>query len=62
MLSDFKTGDFGKNFGLTIEDGPMAGLHSRCIVVVNTEGKVIYTEQIGEIVEEPNYELALASL
>ena len=62
MLSDFKTGQFGKDYGLEIVDGPLAGLHSRCIVVINTEGLVIYTEQVAEITEEPNYKLALASL
>ncbi|MFT4970479.1 MAG: thiol peroxidase [Chitinophagales bacterium] len=62
MLSDFNTGQFGKDYGLEILDGPLAGLHSRCIVVIDTEGKLIYTEQIPEIVEEPNYDLALASL
>ena len=62
MLSDFKTGQFGKDYGLEIVDGPVAGLHSRCIVVINTEGLVIYTEQVAEITEEPNYNLALASL
>ncbi|HKL96035.1 MAG TPA: thiol peroxidase [Paludibacteraceae bacterium] len=62
MLSDFNKGQFGKDYGLEIVDGPLAGLHSRCIVVINTEGRVIYTEQIAEITEEPNYNLALASL
>ena len=62
MLSDFNTGQFGKDYGLEIVDGPLAGLHSRCIVVINTEGLVIYTEQVAEITEEPNYNLALASL
>jgi len=62
MLSDFNTGQFGKDYGLEIVDGPLAGLHSRCIVVINTEGLVIYTEQVAEITEEPNYKLALASL
>ena len=62
MLSDFNTGQFGKDYGLEIIDGPLAGLNSRCIVVINTEGKVIYTEQVAEIIEEPNYDLALASL
>ena len=62
MLSDFKTGQFGKDYGLEIVDGPLAGLHSRCIVVINAEGLVIYTEQVAEITEEPNYNLALASL
>lgn len=62
MLSDFNTGQFGKDYGLEITAGPLNGLHSRCIVVVNTEGKVIYTEQVIETVDEPNYEAALASL
>ncbi|MCJ8292673.1 MAG: thiol peroxidase [Crocinitomicaceae bacterium] len=62
MLSDFKTGQFGKDYGLEIENGPLAGLHSRCIVVIDTEGKVIYTEQVTETVDEPNYEAALGSL
>ena len=62
MLSDFNTGQFGKDYGLNIVDGPLAGLHSRCILVINTEGRVIYTEQIAETTEEPNYDLALESL
>jgi thiol peroxidase len=62
MLSDFKTGQFGKDYGLEIIDGPLAGLNSRCIVVINTKGEVVYTEQVAETTEEPNYELALASL
>ena len=62
MLSDFNTGQFGKDYGLEIVDGPLAGLHSRCIVVINAGGLVIYTEQVAEIAEEPNYNLALASL
>ncbi|MFA9371397.1 MAG: thiol peroxidase [Labilibaculum antarcticum] len=62
MLSDFNSGKFGKDYGLDIIDGPLAGLNSRCIVVINTEGKIIYTEQVAETTEEPNYDLALANL
>ena len=62
MLSDFNTAQFGKDYGLDIIDGPLKGLLSRSIVVINAEGKVIYTEQIAETTEEPNYDLALASL
>jgi thiol peroxidase len=62
MLSDFKTGQFGKDYGLEILDGPLAGLNSRCIVIINEEGNVTYTEQVQETTEEPNYEKALASL
>ena len=61
-LSDFDSGSFGQDYGLTIADGPLKGLHSRAIVVVDENGKVIYTEQIGEIADEPNYEKALAVL
>lgn len=62
MLSDFNTGQFGKDYGLEIMDGAFAGLHSRCIVVIDPSGNVKYTEQVPEIGQEPNYEAALASL
>lgn len=62
MLSDFATGDFGKEYHLEITDGPLANLHSRAIVIVDENGKVIYTEQVSEIVDEPNYEAALKAL
>ena len=62
MLSDFNSGKFGDDYGLTLVDGPLSGLHSRCIVVINPDGQITYTEQVAETVEEPNYEKALASL
>jgi thiol peroxidase len=61
-LSDFKDGSFGQTNGLEIADGVLAGLHSRCIIVVDASGSVIYTEQVPEIANEPNYEAALAAL
>ncbi len=61
-LSDFKDGAFGSSYGLTITDGPLAGLHSRAIVVLDEEGNVKYTEQVSEIADEPDYENALAAL
>lgn len=61
-LSDFNTGEFGKNYGLEIADGPLKGLHSRAVIIVNEEGKVIYTEQVPEIAQEPDYEKALKAL
>jgi thiol peroxidase len=61
-LSDFKTGKFGKDFGLEIIDGPLAGLHSRVVIVADEKGKVIYTQQVPEIVDEPNYSAALEKL
>lgn len=61
-LSDFKTGAFGKAYGLEIIDGPLSGLHSRVVVVLDEKGTVVYTEQVPEIANEPNYEVALAAL
>ncbi|PZX92003.1 thiol peroxidase [Flavobacterium aquariorum] len=61
-LSDFQDGAFGKNNGLEIVNGPLAGLHSRVIIVVDENGVVTHTEQVGEIANEPNYEAALAAL
>ncbi|MFD1316904.1 thiol peroxidase [Namhaeicola litoreus] len=61
-LSDFKSGKFGKKYGVTIKTGPLKGLHSRAVVVVDEKGKVSYTEQVPEITQEPNYEAALAAL
>jgi len=61
-LSDFSKGKFGKAYGLTIKDGPLANLHSRAVVIINEEGVVTYTEQVPEIVDEPNYEAALKAL
>ena len=62
MLSDFTTGEFGKDYGLTITTGPLEALHSRCIIVIDEKGIVNYTEQVSEIVDEPNYEAALKAL
>ncbi len=61
-MSDFRTGEFGKSYGVEIADGPLAGLESRAVVVVDEAGKVVYTEQVPEIVDEPDYDKALASL
>ena len=60
--SEFKNHDFSKAYGLDIIDGPMAGLHSRSVLVIDTHGKVVYTEQVPEIVQEPDYEKALEAL
>jgi len=61
-LSDFNTGSFGKTYGLEIVDGPLKGLHSRAVVVIDATGKVVYTQQVPEIVDEPDYAAALNSL
>lgn len=61
-LSDFKDGSFGKANGLEIIDGPLAGLNSRVVIVVDENGVIQYTELVSEIANEPNYENALAAL
>jgi len=62
MLSDFRDGSFGKAYNLEFTDGPLAPLHSRAVVVVDENGKVLYTEQVPETVDEPNYKAALEAL
>ena len=61
-LSDLKDGSFGKDYGLTIAEGPFEGLHSRAVVVLDESGSVIYNEQVPEIAQEPNYLAALKTL
>lgn len=60
-LSSFRS-SFGKDWGLEMMDSPLAGLLSRAVVVLSADNKVLYTEQVADIVQEPNYESALAAL
>ena len=53
---------FGEDYGVTMSDGPLAGLLSRAVVVVDADGTVLYTEQVPEIADEPDYDAALAAL
>jgi thiol peroxidase len=61
-LSDFRDGNFGKSYNVEFTDGPLQGLHSRSVVVVNENGEVVYSEQVAETVDEPNYKAALEAL
>lgn len=61
-LSDYKSGKFGHDLGVTIDGGAFDQLHARAIVVVDTDGTVLYTEQVPEIGQEPDYEAALNAL
>ena len=58
--SVFRNDSFGSDYGVTITDGPLTGLLARAVVVINGDGKVTYTEQVPEIVQEPNYDAAKA--
>lgn len=53
------SGDFAADYGLQITNGPLEGLCSRSIVVIDENGSVIYTEQVAETVDEPNYDAAI---
>jgi thiol peroxidase len=61
-LSDFNDNNFGKAYGLDFIDGPLNGLHSRAVVVINKDGNIIYTEQVSEIANEPNYNAVFEAL
>ena len=61
-LSTFRNPEFGEAYGVRISDGALAGLMSRAVVIVDESGKVVYTEQVPEIVQEPDYDAALTRL
>ena len=58
-LSDFRDGSFGNDYGVTLIDSVLKGLHARAIVVIDESGTVTYSELVSEIANEPNYEAAL---
>jgi thioredoxin-dependent peroxiredoxin len=60
-LSAFRS-TFAKDYGLQIQDGPLAGLCSRSVIVLDEQNKVLYTEQVAETVNEPNYDAAMSAL
>ena len=62
MASDYKNGDFGKDLGVIFIDGPLNALLSRSVIVADEDGKILFTEQVSETADEPNYEAALAAL
>lgn len=53
---------FGADYGVTMADGPLAGLLARSIVVVGEDGRVLHTQQVAEIADEPDYGAAVAAL
>ena len=61
-LSDFRDGSFGKNYGVEMTTGDLRGLHSRAVLVLNEQGKVIHSQQVPDIGEEPDYLSALKPL
>ena len=61
-LSELRNRDFGKNYGLEMIDGPLAGLLARAVIVFDTDGKVLYRELVDDIAHEPDYAAALKAL
>ena len=61
-LSTFRNQDFGSDYGVRMTSGPLKGLMSRAIVVLDSKGVVKYIEQVPEISQEPDYDAALAVL
>ncbi len=57
-LSDFRS-DLGHAYGVQMADGPLKGLLSRAVIVTDAQGKIVYTEQVQEVTDEPDYDAAL---
>jgi thiol peroxidase len=62
VLSMMRNKNFAKDYGVLIQDGPLAGITARAIVVIDENDKVTYREMVPEIAQEPNYDKAIASL
>jgi thiol peroxidase len=61
-VSDFRTRAFARAYGVLIADGPLAGLCARAVIVIDASGKIAYTQLVGEITTEPDYDSALKAL
>ncbi len=61
-LTMMRSRNFAKDYGVLIEDGPLAGITARAIVVIDAAGQVVYTELVPEIGQEPDYDAALKAL
>ncbi|OGT74522.1 MAG: lipid hydroperoxide peroxidase [Gammaproteobacteria bacterium RIFCSPLOWO2_12_47_11] len=61
-LSMMRSRNFAKDYGVLIEDGPLEGITARAVVVLDENNKIVYTELVPEIAQEPAYDKALAAL
>ena len=61
-LSMMRSKNFAKDYGILITDGPLAGITGRAVVVLDENNKVIYTELVPEIAQEPDYDKAIVAL
>lgn len=60
--SAFRSPEFGHRYGLTLVDGPLKALLARAVIVIGADGKIIYSQLVGEITTEPDYQAAIAAL
>jgi thiol peroxidase len=61
-LSIMRSKEFSSDYGVLIEDGPLAGITARAIMVLDQDNSVVHTELVGEIAEEPDYDAAMQAL
>ncbi|MFV1997207.1 MAG: thiol peroxidase [Acidiferrobacterales bacterium] len=61
-LSMMRNRNFAKDYGVLIQDGPMAGICARAIVVIDENNRVLHSQLVPEIAQEPDYDAALAAL
>jgi len=61
-LAMMRSRNFAKDYGVLIQDGPLAGITARAVVVLDAGNKVVYAELVPEIAQEPDYDQALAAL
>jgi len=61
-LSLMRSKAFAKDYGVLIQDGPLSGITARAVVVLDADNKVVYTELVPEIAQEPDYDAAIAAL
>ncbi len=62
MLSTFHHPEFGKEYGVVLIEGPLSGLMSRAVILIDSNGNVFYTQQVSEITQEPDYESVIEQL
>ena len=62
LLSMMRSRNFAKDYGVLLQDGPLAGVTARAIVVIDEENKIVYTQLVNEVSDEPDYDAVLAAL
>jgi thiol peroxidase len=62
MLSTMRDDNFARDYGVLMQDGAMAGLLARAIFIIDASNKIVYTELVSDIVNEPDYEMAISAL